>query len=214
MKNLLIIPFLLVFGACQPKSESKPVLDSTITTVSPDIEDYTRGRYEVPNEALTWETNLSLDNFDASDEDKILAASELLKKVIASQEFKDAVLNHTYNGQKTFVDNGGLTNLQIYNKILEGSEHLTPAKNNALDVEVELYHEESTTIGYTYPTTTRIWMNTKYFDRYTPVDVTDNLMHEWLHKLGFGHSATYNTARPYSVPYAIGYLVRRLAAKY
>jgi hypothetical protein len=39
------------------------------------------------------------------------------------------------------------------------------------------------------------------------------MMHEWLHKLGFGHSYYYSTSRNYSVPYGIGKIMMDLAAK-
>ena len=87
------------------------------------------------------------------------------------------------------------------------------SKNNTMDVELELYHQKTNTIGYTYPNTVRIWMNTKYFNKYTPVKVADNLMHEWMHKLGFTHATVWSKERDHSVPYAIGYLVEELAEK-
>lgn len=149
----------------------------------------------------------------SAQEAKIDAAVELVRKVIASEEFRTRILNHTYNGKKTFVDNGGFTNAQIYTKILEGAEKLQPAKNNAMDLEIELYYEATNTIGYTYPSSKRVWMNTKYFNNYKPKNVSSNLVHEWLHKLGFGHATSYSTSRDYSVPYAIGYLVEELAGK-
>ncbi len=174
----------------------------------------THGQYEegeMPVDAATFETNLLLDNFNASAEEKIQLAADLIKRVVASEEFRDGILNHSYNGKKTFVDNGGLTNAQIYYRLLKGAEKLSPVSNNAMDVEIELYTEASTTVGYTTPSSRRIWMNTKYFNNFNSAQVAGNLMHEWLHKLGFGHSATNNPSRPYSVPYAIGYLMSRLA---
>lgn len=166
---------------------------------------------EPPLEANTFQTHLHFVNFNQDQEEKIQQASELIRKVIATQDFKDQVLGHRYQGTKTFSDSRGLTNLQIYNKILLAAEALQPTRNNALDVEIELYREDSSTIGYTYPNSKRIWMNLKYFERYSAVEVTDNLFHEWLHKLGFGHDSTPTAARPFSVPYALGYLMERLA---
>lgn len=174
--------------------------------------DYSEG--ELPNEALTFDTNLTLANFSNSQQDKVLKAAEILRQIVASEEFRDAVINHTYNGEKTFVDNGGLTNTQIYQRFLKGAEKLTPTQNNTLDAELELYYANTSTIGYTYPNTKRIWMNTKYFNEYTQGQVAANLTHEWMHKLGFGHDSSYNTARSYSVPYALGYIVSKLAKSY
>lgn len=169
----------------------------------------------VPPEALTWDADIYFVNFNEAQEAKVKTAVTLIRKVIASDEFRTRVLSYTYNGQKTFVDNGGLSNEEIYRKILEGAEKMgNTTKNNTMDVELELYYAATTTIGYTYPNSGRIWMNTKYFDKYTPGKVADNLTHEWLHKVGFGHATSYSTSRDHSVPYAIGYLVEELAAKY
>ncbi len=168
----------------------------------------------VPALAYSWDTNVYMVNFNAAQEEKVNKAIVLIKKVIASKEFKERVLNYTYNGSKSFIDNGGFTNEQIYQKILESSETMNGNKNNIMDVELELYYQSTSTIGYTYPDTVRIWMNTKYFDNYTPAEVADNLTHEWTHKLGFAHASKYSVARDHSVPYAIGYLVEELAAKY
>lgn len=168
----------------------------------------------LPNEASTFDTNLLLVNFSANDQDKIAEAAELIKKVVASEEFREGILNHTFEGKKTFVDNGGLSNSQIYHRFLKGAERLSPTQNNTIDVELELYFEASTVVGYTIPSSRRIWMNTKYFNNYSTAQVAGNLTHEWMHKLGFGHSATSTPSRPYSVPYAVGYLMTRLAKKH
>lgn len=169
----------------------------------------------VPTAAQTWNANIYYDNFSAEQEAKVEIAIALIKKVIASQEFKDRVINHTYEGKKTYVDSKGLSNTQIYRKILEAAERMgITSRNNTMDVELELYHAATTTIGYTYPNVTRIWMNTKYFDKYTPHQVAGNLMHEWVHKLGFGHAIKWSKSRDYSVPYAVGYLMEQLTKKY
>jgi hypothetical protein len=162
-----------------------------------------------------WDADIRFVNFKEHQEDKVRAAISLIRKVITSPEFKDRILNHTYEGKKTFVDGQGLSNAEIYRKIIEGAEKMgrnTP--DGVMNVELELYHSPSKTIGYTFPDTNRIWMNTKYFNRYTPVKVADNLMHEWMHKLGFTHEMKYSERRNYSVPYAIGYLIEELAEKH
>jgi len=164
--------------------------------------------------AATFDAQIHMVNFPQEQEAKVHKAIELIKKVVTSSEFKDRVLAHSYEGKKSYVDNKGFTNEQIYQLILEGSETLVPEKNGRMDVELELYQQSSTTIGYTYPNTNRIWVNTKYFNKYSPVQVADNLFHEWLHKLGFDHELKYSPKRNYSVPYAIGYLVEELANKY
>ena len=169
----------------------------------------------VPTAALNFETNIKLDNeFTASQEDKIQAAEDLIKKVIASDEFKDRVLNHRFKGRKAFNDNQGLSNAEIYKRIIEGSERLTPGVDNQMDLSLEVFRANSNTVGYTMPSELRVWMNEKFLDKNKPYKVTTNMVHEWLHKLGFKHAQAATPTRKYSVPYAVGYLVRDLARKY
>lgn len=168
---------------------------------------------EVPTAAQNFEVNIDMHNFDSKQEDKILEASDLIRKVISSDEFKNKVLNHKVNGKKTFVDNGGLTNAEIYKKIIEGSEMLNPTPNNTMDLELEVYVESTNTVGYTYPNTERVWMNEKYLNARNAAKVTTNMMHEWLHKVGFKHEVNATPSRASSVPYAIGYIVAELASK-
>lgn len=161
----------------------------------------------LPNEAYTFDTNITFFKTTATQEEKFNRALDLIKKVVATEEFRDKVLNHTYGGKKTYVDNGGFTNAQIYQKILDGAETLQNIKDNEIDMEVEIYTASTSTVGYTYPNSKRIWVNTKFFNSYTAAGVARNLFHEWLHKLGFGHASSYSTSRNYSVPYAIGDIV-------
>ena len=168
----------------------------------------------LPNEAYTFDSNLVFISTTQDQQDKFDKAVEIIKKVVATEEFRSKVLNHSYNGVKTFVDNGGYSNSQIYQKILDAAEKLFPSKNNAMDMEVELYYAATNTVGYTYGTSKRIWVNTKYFNTYAANSVAANLFHEWLHKVGFGHATTYSVSRDYSVPYAIGRMIGSLGKQF
>ncbi len=164
--------------------------------------------------AATWQARVRLINFDRTQEEKLWHAVKLIQRVIRSAEFRRRVLNYKFNGEQKFNDSGGLTNDAIYNKIFEGVETIGGSPgDNGMDVELELYHQATNTIGYTYPTAQRIWINTKYFSKYSPVKVADNLMHEWMHKLGFTHDTAWSPERDHSVPYAVGYIVEELAQK-
>src|SRR5690606_13806219 len=83
-----------------------------------------------PVQAQTFDIRAELVDFNADHEAKVYEAFDIIKRVIASDEFKKKVLNKKFNGKKTYVDNNGLTNAQIYKKILEASEKLTPGNNN------------------------------------------------------------------------------------
>src|SRR5665647_1593307 len=105
----------------------------------------------VPTAALHFNVNSHTSNFTATQDAKILEASEMIKRVVASEEFKNAILNFSYNGQSAFVDNKGLTNAQIYKIILEGAETLTPQIDNEMDLDLEVYKDNTIVIGYTMP---------------------------------------------------------------
>jgi hypothetical protein len=208
-KTLSFLFFILLFVSC---GKSGGGSDSSAKSGGDSVsaEEVQVGA-PVPSAALNFDVNLKLDNFNAEQEDKILTAADLIKKVVGSEEFKDAILNHTYKGKKTFVDNGGKSNAEIYAQIIEGQESLRPGQDNEMDLDLEVFTRNDDTVGYTYPTDIRVWMNAKFLNKNTAAKVTTNMMHEWLHKLGFKHSHERTAARPYSVPYAIGYLVAKLA---
>lgn len=169
----------------------------------------------VPDLALTFQTTgVRFIKMSQSQEKKMLDALRILRLVVATEEFRSKVLNHRYNGSKRFANNNGYSNAQIYQLILEGAEKLKPLKNNNVDMGVELYSANTNVIGYTYPNSTQIWVNTKYFNQYSAAGVAHNLMHEWLHKLGFGHDSEATARRPYSVPYAIGYMVKNIGQNF
>lgn len=167
----------------------------------------------VPNEAYTFDFNIKVHDMSFEREEKIYESVELLRKVFASPEFRTRILEHRYKGRKAFAWNRGLSNQEIYQKILSGVEKLDPEKNNAMDVEISLFTDmKSNVLGYTKTQTKKIWMNTKYFNEdTTSIELGSHLMHEWLHKLGFGHERKRCEDRKYTVPYAIGYIVKELA---
>jgi hypothetical protein len=169
----------------------------------------------VPVEAQTFDINAELSGFDRDQEEKIYKAFDLIKKVISTDEFKRKVLGKTYNGKKQFVDNGGMTNAEIYNRLLGGSELLTKGSNNTMDLHLKAYYEKANVIGYTMPSIKTIYVNTRYLNKndFKENEVAMNLTHEWLHKLGFKHAQKRTESRPHSVPYAIGYIMRTLAGK-
>ncbi|MBN22981.1 MAG: hypothetical protein CL678_16975 [Bdellovibrionaceae bacterium] len=160
---------------------------------------------------------LHLNNFYPEDRDKIYAAAEVFETVINSEEFKEAILNFTYNGKKEFVDNNGMTNQEVYDTIMRGAEGYLNEPNHQADLDLQLYWarwwKKWRVVGYTYPNTSRIYMNKYYFNVFTPSDVAGNMAHEWMHKIGFDHDFNRTARRPYSVPYAVGDLISEIAQK-
>ena len=168
----------------------------------------------LPPLAYSFETNVSLVSFTAEEEAKYNKAIEIAKLVVATEAFKDQVVNFTYSGTKAYIDNKGLSNEKIYQSILEAAETLQPTKNNTMDLEVELYYAANSVVGYTYGGSKRIWVNTKFFNSFKENSVAGNLFHEWLHKLGYTHSYASTPTRPYSVPYAIGRIMGNIGKNF
>ena len=170
----------------------------------------------VPVKAYTFDFNVRTDkSISWQKEQKVLDALDLIRQVIASPEFKHRVLNHRYQARRRFQYNLGLSNQQIYHKILEGAEKLQPYKNNQMDLKLEFYSDyESNVVGYTLPNTMKVWINNKYFFKNSTAKVAANLIHEWLHKLGFHHDKEKSTNRKYSVPYAVGSIIKDLAKRH
>ena len=152
----------------------------------------------------------TLTGFGGNHEKKMREALARLAWVVKSEAFKLKVLNHTYKGKRTFYQNAGMTNEQIYQSILKAAETLNPVEDGRMELKLTLYHSPTNTVGYTYPNTNEIWVNRKYFERYSLAEVANNAMHEWLHKIGFEHSYYNNPDRPYTVPYAIGEIVEEV----
>lgn len=159
------------------------------------------------------EINAYLRDFSSTQEDKMESALEKLNIVLNSEEFRIKVLNHQYNGINTFVDNNGQSNLEVYYTILKGAEVLNGIIDQEVDIDITLYYSNNSTVGYTYPNVDRIWVNDKFFATYNHGSVAANVVHEWLHKLGYGHDFDRTIRRNYSVPYAIGSIVRELVNK-
>jgi hypothetical protein len=227
MKSLILIPCLFFLASCQNIKESsnhdnlksqQELVQKQEFNESISIQDFSssdeKSFSQESQEASLFETNISLSDFNPTQEIKVLKAIEIIKRVVRSQEFKEKVLQFTYKGKNQFVDNNGLTNAEIYQKLLEGSEELSPSIDYEMDLELELYYSRRSTVGYTYPDELKVWINTKFFNTYTPAQVAGNIFHEWTHKLGFEHAYRYSSKRDASVPYALGYLVEELGKKY
>jgi hypothetical protein len=219
MKKLTVIFLMmsLVSVSCSKQggnSSSGPETQVTPLAGSPSVPPSNLAETTLSPLALTFETNITQVNFTAQQAEKYNKAIEIVKLVVATEKFRNDVINFTYNGQKAFIDNKGLTNEQIYQSILDAAETLKPIKNNTMDLTVQLYYAATNVVGYTNGGTTSIWVNTKYFNTFMENSVAGNLFHEWLHKLGYTHAYSATTTRPYSVPYAVGYIMGNIGKNF
>ena len=143
-------------------------------------------------------------NFTPVELVKLTNAAKLLERVVNSTEFKDRVLTYKFSSA------AGLTNEQIYNLIMSGKEVLSPTEDHEIDIDIMMYYSIKGVIGYTYPNVLRTWVNRRFFKNFSSANIAGNLIHEWAHKVGFDHDFFNTKQRPYSVPYALGYLVEEL----
>lgn len=233
MKYLSLFLSLMILYNCRHNSPETPVetpktpVETPVETPSSEVKPIDPGsvacnkpippvgpEYPIKDAKKVFTARIVGEGYSKEGQDKLSKAEALIVKVVNSEEFKEKILNHTYEGKKTFVDNDGLSNEQIFKKLFEGAESLMPAVNYQMDLTAVYYFSRlSSTIGYTYPDVMKVYTNGKYHNYYTACEVAGNLFHEWLHKIGFGHAAKYSSSRDYSVPYAVGYILEETCKK-
>lgn len=156
------------------------------------------------------EVSIHLSNASEAERSIIGEVRGILLQIINSSEFKDQILNHTSQGEERFENNKGMSNLEIYEAFLEGREEQDGSADGKMDLEIVYYYSLSSTVGYTYPHTRKIYVNRRFYNYYSACEIAGNLYHEWTHKLGFEHDSKYTKSRDYSVPYATGRIIREL----
>jgi len=135
---------------------------------------------------------ISLESFaifaNPSDTEKLNKALDKRKDVLQSSCFSDFLKN------RNLIQTNELSNEEVVLSLL----------NTPVTAEFHTYFNRfSRVYGYTYPDTSKIFINKKYFDGASICAVASNLAHEISHKQGFGHDYKATSRRPYSVPYSI-----------
>ena len=107
-----------------------------------------------------------------------------------------------------------LANNEVYKIIMSGWDAYHQEKDGDIDVEATLYYKRFTsTVGWTTRGSLATHSNTKFWtgtEREIIARIAGNIIHEYMHNLGFGHDRRRNPTRRYTVPYAIGIIVRNL----
>jgi hypothetical protein len=148
-----------------------------------------------------------LDNFSSDQKSRIEKIVDRTEKIINSERFKNEIINYSQNGKKSFENNDGLSNEDVFKKIMAGAEQLQPEENNEWNLHLQLrfrFWIFSSVTAYTTSSTKIITIYSNYFSRASDSDLAGTICHEYTHKLGFTHDVKATKTRPYSVPYAVG----------
>lgn len=143
------------------------------------------------------------NGFNPEEVQKHVTACRMLEEAVNSEEFYVELMKRKFSS--TMV-----SNMEIYDKIMSGAETLEPDVDFEIDVYAEMYHSVGKVVGYTKPNTLKTWVNRKFFNHYSYAEVAGNIFHEWLHKVGYGHSSAKDHT---SVPYALGYIMEALIVR-
>ena len=154
---------------------------------------------------------ISYDGFNKEETEKLFRAVELLTVGINSDAFKRSVLAHAYKGKKQFAKNDGLTNQQVYNRFMSGDDRNGNGADNKLDLRWKIVATlcPETAIGTTFNRTRTETYRCK-LQEMDAGEFAGHIAHEYCHYLGFGHTRHHTAERPYTVPYGIGKMVRRI----
>lgn len=152
-------------------------------------------------------------NFETHEQRKVITILKKIEVLLNTKEFKQKVLSHEYQGEKTFLENQNFTNEEIWEKFKEAREELNSRPDFTINLHLEMYHQDNNVLGYTYPNVKKIYLNRKFYSKMSDAQIAGNLIHEWTHKLGFDHDFDPTPGRNSTVPYAIGFIVENLYQK-
>jgi hypothetical protein len=164
---------------------------------------------------------LSKTSFTTAQTQKLNQAVTILNQVLNGPDFKDKILGFTYQGKQQFVQNNNLTNLQIYDLIMSGAERLpkVTSADQSADMYLSIYYPPwykrfSSAVAFTYANDPKLYIYNNYYNGASLADLSETLVHEWVHKLGFDHDFNSTARRPYSVPYGVGSVINDLVTQY
>jgi hypothetical protein len=147
-------------------------------------------------------------------EDKAREAVALFVKVFNSETFRNRVLHHKWKGKEQFADNEGLSNAEILERLLAGSEIAFPGGDSKADFHLRAYAKAwpfGPAIGHADADNGEIVTKWRFIKKCSLAELAGHYAHEYCHLLGFEHDYDVTNQREYSVPYAVGYIVEELA---
>ncbi|WP_190808707.1 hypothetical protein [Flagellimonas sp. S3867] len=167
--------------------------------------------------------------FTKDQKELIRESSNSLLEILNSRDFENEVIRYSWKGKEGFNHTKD-SNSVIYKKILSGDDKFVDKYpddqnqlgDNDLDVWVIPYKAKRNKVGKTYKGTYKSWINinnlnyrmNKYKNNPQLLHslVSQNIIHEYCHNLGYEHIGNERNKNNniYSVPYAIGGIVKNL----
>jgi hypothetical protein len=158
----------------------------------------------------------SMSGFNTSQERFARRAMGKFEYVMNSRLLEQRITGFTSILGPRFEDNLGLTNKQVYEKLIAGSETYKPAANFQADLFLVLEEKPMPdfspypAIGFGIPGSKEITTYTWWFSIASEAAYAGHIAHEWSHKVGFDHSFDPNPTRQFTVPYAFGSIIEEL----
>jgi hypothetical protein len=159
----------------------------------------------------------SLLGFNNTQEQFVHKAMKKFETVMNSAILKQRIIDFTCVLGQRFEDNQGLSNQQVYEKLIAAAETYNPSINFQADLFLNLkrknkpWFSRNPAIGFGSPGTKEITTYTWWFNSATEPEYAGHIAHEWVHKVGFDHEFNPTATRPFSVPYAFGNIIEKLA---
>jgi len=174
-----------------------------------------------------------LRDFSEYEKDKFMFEVVPLLEVVAnSVDFRERVLWYNYRYtiktgpwyrrrttvklSEGFKGANGDSNSEIYEKFMSGADNHNMAKDKDLDLFLTLYYSARNVVGYTYTSIFKTWVNSKFFkvwlrSKSGQCNIVGNVIHEYMHNVGYGHAVKNNSTRKHTVPYAYGNIAAQVA---
>lgn len=160
---------------------------------------------------------------------KFEKALDILEEVMNSEEFKTRVISYVRsNGKREYQKNylwkdstRTFTNEEIYELIMTGDEKMRPNTIGEMNfnsrVKICRWYENvgkwcRGVVGSTTPASSaNITLNWKFYKKYETHQMVSNMVHEWLHLLGFLHGKVDMREE---VPYVVGGIAGQVAKEF
>lgn len=159
---------------------------------------------------------------------KFEKALAMMEEVMNSEEFKTRVIGYTRRGERSYQKNyiwtdssKLLSNEDIYEVIMNGDEKMRPGTPGEMNFnswvkQCNVFQSVTTwcrkVIGSTDPySSSMIRLNWKFYKSFETPDMVANMVHEWIHLLGFLHGSTRLDEE---VPYVVGDIAGEVAREF